>query len=153
MVEKSGILWAYLGEGEPPAFPEIDCFVAPDSHTFAFKGHINCNWLQALEVGIDPAHASFLHRFFEDEDTSTAYGKQFRGASAGSDMPMTKILREYDNPIINVEHTEYGLRLIALREIDDGADACARHQPAIPARLRHSDEHGDDDHAVARAGR
>ena len=34
-----------------------------------------------------------------------------------------------------------------------GADACARHQPAIPARLRHSDEHGDDDHAVACAGR
>ncbi len=118
VVEKSGILWTYLGEGEPPAFPEIDCFVAPDSHTFAFKGHMNCNWLQALEVGIDPAHASFLHRFFEDEDTSTAYGKQFRGASAGSDMPMTKILREYDNPIINVEHTEYGLRLIALRELD-----------------------------------
>ena len=78
----------------------------------------NCNWLQALEVGIDPAHASFLHRFFEDEDTSTAYGKQFRGASAGSDLPMTKILREHDRPIINVEHTEYGLRLIALREID-----------------------------------
>jgi hypothetical protein len=45
-----------------------------------------------------PAHASFLHRFFEDEDTSAAYGKQFRGASAGSDMPMTKILREYDRP-------------------------------------------------------
>ena len=119
VVEKSGILWAYLGEGEPPAFPEIDCFIAPDSHTFAFKGHIDCNWLQALEVGIDPAHASFLHRFFEDEDTSASYGKQFRGASAGTDMPMTKILREYDNPIINVEHTEYGLRLIALREIDE----------------------------------
>ncbi|MGT2439695.1 hypothetical protein ACU4GH_32460 [Bradyrhizobium betae] len=32
---------------------------------------------------------------------------------------MTKILREYDRPIINVEHTEYGLRLIALREIDE----------------------------------
>ncbi|MGY2849757.1 nitrite reductase/ring-hydroxylating ferredoxin subunit [Bradyrhizobium sp. USDA 4510] len=118
VVEKSGILWAWLGEGAPPAFPELDCFVAPGSHTFAFKGHMNCNWLQALEVGIDPAHASFLHRFFEDEDTSAAYGKQFRGASAGSDMPMTKILREYDRPIINVEHTEYGLRLIALRELD-----------------------------------
>ena len=98
VVEKSGILFAYLGEGEPPAFPEFDCFVAPDSHTFAFKGHMDCNWLQALEVGIDPAHASYLHRFFEDEDTSTAYGKQFRGASAGSDMPMTKVLREYDRP-------------------------------------------------------
>jgi phenylpropionate dioxygenase-like ring-hydroxylating dioxygenase large terminal subunit len=45
VIEKAGILWAYLGEGEPPAFPEIDAFVAPDSHTFAFKGHFNCNWL------------------------------------------------------------------------------------------------------------
>ncbi|MDB5574629.1 MAG: Phthalate 4,5-dioxygenase [Tardiphaga sp.] len=119
VVEKSGILWAYLGDGEPPAFPEIDCFAAPEAYTFAFKGLMECNWLQALEVGIDPAHASFLHRFFEDEDTSAAYGKQFRGASAGSDMPMTKILREYDQPIINVEQTEYGLRLIALRALDD----------------------------------
>jgi hypothetical protein len=32
---------------------------------------------------------------------------------------MTRILREYDRPIINVEHTEYGLRLVALRQIDD----------------------------------
>ena len=119
VVEKSGILWAFLGEGEPPAFADIDCFVAPDSHSFAFKGHINCNWLQALEVGIDPSHASYLHRFFADEDTSAAYGKQFRGASAGSDLPMTRILREYDRPIINVEQTEYGLRLIALRRIDE----------------------------------
>ena len=90
----------------------------PSPYTFAFKGLFECNWLQALEVGIDPAHASFLHRFFQDEDISAAYGKQFRGASAGSEMPMTKILREYDRPIINVESTEYGLRLIALRELD-----------------------------------
>lgn len=119
VVEKSGILWAYLGDGEAPAFPELDCFTAPAAYTFAFKGLMNCNWLQALEVGIDPAHASFLHRFFEDEDPAAAYGKQFRGASANSDLPMTKILRDFDRPIINVENTEFGLRLIALREIDD----------------------------------
>jgi nitrite reductase/ring-hydroxylating ferredoxin subunit len=118
VVEKSGILWAYLGDGTPPVFPELDCFVAPSTHVFAFKGHWGCNWLQALEVGIDPSHASYLHRFFEDEDTSNAYGRQFRGASAGSELPMTKIMREYDRPIINVEHTEYGMRLITLREID-----------------------------------
>ena len=70
VVERNGIIFAYLGEGEPPAFPAFDCFTAPTSHAFAFKGLIECNWLQALEVGIDPAHASFLHRFFEDEDTS-----------------------------------------------------------------------------------
>lgn len=119
VIEKNGILFAYPGEGEPPAFPELDCFTAPVDYTFAFKGLMECNWLQALEVGIDPAHASFLHRFFEDEDVSASYGKQFRAASAGSELPMTKILREYDRPIINVERTEYGMRLIALREIDD----------------------------------
>jgi nitrite reductase/ring-hydroxylating ferredoxin subunit len=118
VAEKNGILFAYLGKRETPAFPELDCFVAPDAYTFAFKGLIDCNWLQALEVGIDPAHASFLHRFFHDETTDTSYGRQFRAASADSDMPMTKILREYDRPIINVERTEYGVRLIALRELD-----------------------------------
>src|SRR5580698_4938293 len=43
VVEKGGILWTYLGDGEPPAFPEIDCFVAPGEYTFAFKGLIECN--------------------------------------------------------------------------------------------------------------
>ncbi|AOR81231.1 aromatic ring-hydroxylating dioxygenase subunit alpha [Novosphingobium resinovorum] len=118
VMKKGGILWAYLGEGEPPAFPDIDCFAAPEAYTFAFKGLMECNWLQALEIGIDPAHSSFLHRFFQDEDASTAYGKQFRGTSADSEIPITKIMRECDRPIINVELTEYGLRLIALREID-----------------------------------
>ena len=119
VVERNGILWAYLGEKEPPAFADLDCFVAPDSHTFAFKGHLECNWLQALEVGIDPAHASFLHRFFEDESLSGAYGRQFRDASAGSDLPMTEILRQHERPTINVEQTEYGLRLVTLRQIDE----------------------------------
>ena len=118
VAERSGILFAWLGEGEPPAFTELDCFQAPDAYTFAFKGRMECNWLQALEVGIDPAHASFLHRFFEDEEVSDSYGKQFRGASAGTVIPMTRILREYERPIINVERTEYGLRIIALRELD-----------------------------------
>jgi phenylpropionate dioxygenase-like ring-hydroxylating dioxygenase large terminal subunit len=118
VMNKGGILWTYLADGEPPAFPEIDCFAAPEAYTFAFKGLMECNWLQSLEVGIDPARATFLHRFFEDEDTSVAYGKQFRSASADSEMPMTKVLREYDRPIIKVEH-KFGRRLVALRTIDE----------------------------------
>jgi phenylpropionate dioxygenase-like ring-hydroxylating dioxygenase large terminal subunit len=117
VIERNGIIFAFLGAGEPPALPDFDCFVAPDSHTFAFKGLIECNWLQALEVGIDPAHASYLHRFFEDEDASQSYGKQFRATSAGSDMPMTKVLREFARPKIEVEGTDYGLRIVALREL------------------------------------
>lgn len=117
--EKSGILFAYMGPGEPPELPDFDCFVAPDAYTFAFKGMMECNWLQALEVGIDPAHASFLHRFFEDEDPNAGYGKQFRGETSDSDMPMTKVLRDFPRPEIEVDQTDYGLRITSLRKISD----------------------------------
>lgn len=116
---RSGVIFAYIGKGEPPAFPALDCFVAPDTHTFAFKGLWECNWLQSLEVGMDPAHASFLHRFFEDEDPEASYGKQFRSTSIDSDLPITKVLREYDRPEISVTPRDHGLRLTSLRRLDE----------------------------------
>jgi len=118
VVEKNGIVFAYMGDGEPPAFPEFDCFRAPDSHVFAFKGMWQCNWLQALEVGIDPAHASFLHRFFEDEENQ--YGQQFRDTAADTDIPMTQVLRHYHRPEILTEDTDYGFRIKTLRHLDNG---------------------------------
>jgi phenylpropionate dioxygenase-like ring-hydroxylating dioxygenase large terminal subunit len=119
VVEKSGVLFAYLGEGEVPTFPRFDCFVAPAEYTFAFKGYWDCNWLQALEVGIDPAHASWLHRFFEDEDPAASYGRQFRGTPSDAQIPISKVLREYARPEIRVEPTDYGMRLHTLRRISD----------------------------------
>jgi phthalate 4,5-dioxygenase len=122
--ERSGIVWAYMGPGEPPPFPSFDCFVAPGTHIFAFKGLWSCNWLQALEVGIDPDHASHLHRFFEDEDVpGAAYGRQFRAATIGADIPMTRLMREVPNPRLAFEETPYGLRITTLRP-----DRCA---PAV----------------------
>jgi hypothetical protein len=45
---------------------------------------IDCNWLQSLEVGIDPARTPlFLHRFFHDEERR-GYGKLFRDRSIDS---------------------------------------------------------------------
>src|SRR5207249_547427 len=119
VVEKSGILFAYMGSDEPPAFARFDCFAAPDSHTFAFKGLIECNWLQSLEVGIDPAHTSFLHRFFHDEDASKGYGKLFRDNSIDSNTPIMRIMRGFPRPQIEVEPTDYGMRVVTLRRIDE----------------------------------
>ncbi|MEC9344675.1 MAG: aromatic ring-hydroxylating dioxygenase subunit alpha [Pseudomonadota bacterium] len=118
VIERNGVIFAYMGPGEPPPLPALDCFVAPDSHVFAFKGLWSCNWLQALEVGIDPAHASFLHRFLEDEDLAGGYGQQFRDAV--ENIPMTKLLRDYPRPDIRVDRTGYGMRLTALRHMADG---------------------------------
>ncbi len=116
--ERNGILFAYMGQGEPPEFAHFDCFVAPPAYTFAFKGHVSCNWLQALEVGIDPAHASFLHRFFADHESSDDYGIQFRARSADSDLSMTAIMRNHPRPRIDTEHTDYGFRILTTRAID-----------------------------------
>ena len=119
VADRKGVIFAYLGPGEPPVFPNFDCFRAPDSHVFAFKGLWECNWLQALEIGIDPAHASFLHRFLEDEDPADSYGKQFRDKAAHTNMPMTQILREYPRPDIEVDETDYGLKITALRHMEN----------------------------------
>ena len=119
VAERNGIVFAWMGEEKPPPLPALDSLSAPDAYTFAFKGLIECNWLQALEVGIDPAHASFLHRFIEDEDPNDSYGKQFRDAVEGGKGSVTHVLRDYDRPEIHAERTPYGVRLTALRRLSD----------------------------------
>ena len=114
---------------------------------------IECNWLQSLEVGIDPAHTSFLHRFFEDEDPDRGYGRMFRDKSKDSDMPMTRIMRDFPRPRIEIEPTDYGFRLDHAAPDQRREDACARDQLDLPQRLHHPDEPRDDDLAMARADR
>ncbi len=129
VLEKSGVIFAWLGpEGStPPPLPAFDCFSAPATHSFAFKGLWNANWLQAFEVGIDPAHPSFLHRFLQDEALEdigdNAAGKQFRSASAGAiageQWPMTRIMREFAQPEISVDTTPWGMQLTTLRPMNE----------------------------------
>ena len=116
VIEKNGMIFAFMGKGDTPPLPKLDCLLAPSSPNFAFKGFVDCNWLQLLEVGIDPAHASFLHRFLEDEE-DTKYGQQFRDNV--DNIPMTKLLRDYYRPKIRVEDTDFGHRLITLRNLDN----------------------------------
>src|SRR5690606_31011018 len=57
--------------------------------------------------------------FVDEEPTDTkSYGRQFRAASSNSDLPMTKVLREYAQPEIRVEPTPWGQRRVTLRRID-----------------------------------
>lgn len=123
----SGVVFTWLGTGSPPPFPALDCYAAESTHSFAFKGLWQCNWLQAFEVGIDPAHPSFLHRFLHDVDLddmgNNAAGKQFRSAAAGEvageRWPMSRVMRELCQPKIDVVPTDYGMQLTATRKIDD----------------------------------
>jgi phthalate 4,5-dioxygenase oxygenase subunit len=119
VVERNGIVFAYLGQGAPPAFPDFDCFVVPEAYSFAFKGLWECNWLQSHEIGVDPSHVSFLHRFFDDKDPAQGYGWQFRDKSTGSDMIMSQVMREFDRPQISVAPADYGFNVVTLRPMSD----------------------------------
>ena len=138
---RSGVVFAWLGpEGSvPPGLPAFDAFIAPASHSFAFKGLWHCNWLQAFEVGIDPAHPSFLHRYLEDESSlEAAYGRQFRAASAGEvggeRWPMTRVMREFCQPEIRFESVAEGLlRLTTLRPMTDELTHVRVTHAAFPA--------------------
>ncbi|MCL6593139.1 MAG: Rieske 2Fe-2S domain-containing protein [Alicyclobacillus sp.] len=60
--EKGGIIWTYMG---PPALqpptPDYEWLRAPETHRFVSKTFEDCNYLQALEGGIDTSHSSFAH--------------------------------------------------------------------------------------------
>lgn len=118
--ERNGIVFAYMGGGDPPPFPEYDCFLAPDAYTFAFKGLWECNWLQGVEGGIDPSHVSFLHRFL-DEDPRDVYGQQFAEEVEGTGRSTAEIVGELYRPDIEVEPAPHGLRVFALRELSEEA--------------------------------
>ena len=68
-VDRAGIVWAYMGPPEKqPEPPGVEWANLPDSHVFVSKRLQECNYLQAMEGGIDTSHVSFVHRFEVDGD-------------------------------------------------------------------------------------
>lgn len=59
--EAGGVLWVYLGSGEPPVFPEWEFCSAPPEHRRARVGYTDSNWSQNLETLLDSAHIGVLH--------------------------------------------------------------------------------------------
>src|SRR5581483_11168884 len=60
-VERNGAIFAYLGPGEPPEFPNYEFLIRPREHTQVMKSLQECNYLQANEGNIDLSHLNFLH--------------------------------------------------------------------------------------------
>jgi phthalate 4,5-dioxygenase len=63
LIERGGVLWTYMGTKEhQPPLPEHEWAMVPESHRYISKRWQECNYLQAMEGGIDSSHVSFLHR-------------------------------------------------------------------------------------------
>src|SRR5438105_1937424 len=60
--EAADVVFAYLGPSEfMPPKPPFEWMRAPCTHRHVSKTYEECNWLQALEGGLDTSHSSFLH--------------------------------------------------------------------------------------------
>ncbi len=69
LVERGGILWTYMGPPEhQPALPEYEFNMVAPERRFISKRHQECNYLQAMEGGIDSSHVSFLHSGALEQD-------------------------------------------------------------------------------------
>ena len=61
-IERGGVVWTYMGAPEQkPAEPDFEWIGLPQSRRYLSKRHQECNYLQAMEGGVDSSHVSFLH--------------------------------------------------------------------------------------------
>ncbi len=108
LVERGGVIWVYMGPPElQPPLPEWEFATVPASHSFMSKRLQECNWLQALEGGIDSSHVSFLHRGALNRDPL------FKGAR-GNQYNLGDLA-----PVFDVAQADGGLFIGARRNAED----------------------------------
>src|SRR5689334_19229705 len=114
-VEKGGVVWTYMGpkEQQPPE-PDYEWTRAPATHRFVSKTFENCNFLQALEGGLDTSHSSFAHNNFKSDKSEP---------------------RQRDrSPKIDVERTDYGYYYVSTRNLAEEGNYVRVYQYMLPAQ-------------------
>ena len=106
--EASGLILTYMGPGEPPPFPYLPIFSAPQGHVWTSKLLHECNYLQGNEGNVDPQHLSFLHRMASPNKAPDERTKQV-DALLGADVA----------PALSIEETAFGLRVSATRKLTE----------------------------------
>ncbi|HLY64736.1 MAG TPA: Rieske 2Fe-2S domain-containing protein, partial [Chloroflexota bacterium] len=57
------MFWAYLGPEPAPVIPRYDVWARKDGHRkIVVHPRLDCNWFQAMENSVDPAHLQILHQ-------------------------------------------------------------------------------------------
>jgi phthalate 4,5-dioxygenase oxygenase subunit len=106
-VELGGVIWAYMGPQERmPAPPKFEWTQVPESHRHVSKVWEECNWLQALEGGIDTSHAPILHRAIRPNPNAPG-------------IPVNGPFVRGKAPVLEVDRTDYGYRYVGIRPLDD----------------------------------
>ena len=110
--EIGGVVFAYIGPGEPPLLPHYEFLHVPADQRFVSKIYHDCNYLQSNEGNIDPVHLSFLHRNLE----LTELDKKRR--VPGSESSPNSLFGADLAPRIELELTDFGVRIFSIRNIE-----------------------------------
>lgn len=109
-IERRGVVWVYMGsEDEPPKLPDLGWNVVPEDHKFIDRRLQSCNFVQAIEGGIDHTHTGFLHR------TSEPIVRARVADPKADDHPAK---RKNLHPRFETLERDYGVAIAACREDD-----------------------------------
>ena len=109
LVKVGDIMWTYMGDpAKRPPLPEFEFVTVAPDQTYTSKRWQECNWLQALEGGIDSSHVSWLHSAGLRDDPL------FKG-SKGNDYNLRDM-----RPFFEVVESEGGLLVGVRRNAEPG---------------------------------
>jgi phthalate 4,5-dioxygenase len=105
--EIGGVVWTYMGPPEQePAPPFYEWTGVPETHRSVSKVVQACNWLQALEGGIDTSHFTIMHRALRKNALQPGIQPDFVGIKGGA-------------PTLEVDVTDYGYRYYGVRPLGE----------------------------------
>ena len=107
--EAGGVIFTYMGPGEPPLLPDYEFLNVPEPQRTVAKVFYRCNYLQGNEGNIDPVHLSFLHQYINE---SQVVQKRIVPGAGTTD---NALLGRDIAPTIDVEVMDYGLRIYTIR--------------------------------------
>lgn len=111
--EAAGVVWTYMGPADAmPPVPDYEWMRAPQSHRFISKTYEECNWLQAVEGGLDTSHSSFLH------NNNLADRNALRTRATA--------------PKLEVEKMPYGFRYFSIRDLGQDGNYIRAYQFIMP---------------------
>ena len=137
--ERGGVVWTYMGPASPPpGLPDLEWALVPEAQRFVSKFWQDCNYLQALEGGVDPAHISFLHGILDsrDDEGRRALDRAAAGFGFAAQLERT--------PHIEVADTETGLLIGARRDAPAGQYYWRITQYLLPFHTMPPPEVGSD---------